>query len=91
MSCLALLAIFALLASHFVVARKSRPLSLPARCAFRVLNAQRARIKRGWPIRNGEFNLKSEDFSSLARCAIGIPIAQRARAIYNANVTSSAW
>jgi hypothetical protein len=71
-------AIFAFFAWHFWSARKGRSLSLAARCAFVMTNAQRARPKRGWSIRKGGNNLKSADFSSPERCAFAITKAQRA-------------
>jgi hypothetical protein len=45
-------AIFAFFALHFSLARGQRSLSLPARCAFVMTEAQRAQPRCGWPLKN---------------------------------------
>jgi len=63
---------------RMLAARKSRPLSLPSRCAFVVTNAQRARAKRAGRVAIAEFNFENEDFPPRGRCAFLGGIAQRA-------------
>jgi hypothetical protein len=74
----AIFAIFVVFASHLCTARKSRPLSLPPRCALVMTNAHRARSDRGWRCGNAENNFQNRDFGIRARCAFVMTKAQRA-------------
>jgi len=66
------------LRSFVLRAEKARPLSLQARCAFVMTNAQRAARNTRWRNANGEMNFRSGDFCSAARCAFVMTKAQRA-------------
>jgi len=59
-------------------ARRSRPPSLAARCAFGVTNAQRAAGKCGWQCGIAGKILVSRNFDPTARCASVATEAQRA-------------